>query len=68
MLLDPFDAGRGIGPVIHEVAEKQAGVERLLDGRQSGPVGMNVSQQQNFHSDRIFMEYLQLRRINGHRA
>ena len=47
--LHPFDAGNRIGRVIDQVAHEQTGVKRLVNRRQGGPIGVNVSQNQNLH-------------------
>ena len=52
--LDPFDAGNWVRPVIDQIAQKQAGVEGLANGRQGGPVGVDVGQNQDFH-ERCFV-------------
>ena len=45
ILTDPVDARDRIGAVIHQIAEKQADIERLLDRAQGGPVRVNVGDQ-----------------------
>lgn len=49
MLSDPLDAGEGIGAVIDEIAGEKAGVERLVDGGQGRPVGVNVGEHEDLH-------------------
>lgn len=47
MVADPIHTGSGIHSVIDQIACEQARVKRLLDGPQSRPVGVNVSQEQD---------------------
>ena len=51
MLLNPFDTGHGIRCIVDNVAEKDALIEGFINGRQGGPVCVNVSQQQNLHQN-----------------
>lgn len=45
----PLDAGKRIRPVVDHIPEKQAGIERFLDRRKSGPICMNVGKNKDFH-------------------
>ena len=45
----PADARRGVGPVVDQVAQAEADVERLGDRREGGPVRMDVGDDQNPH-------------------
>jgi hypothetical protein len=47
MAADPIDTGGGIHSVVDEVAREQADIERLLNGPQGRPIGVNVSQEQD---------------------
>ena len=49
ILAYPVDAGQGISCVVDDVAEKQTGIESLIDCRQRWPVCMDVGQQKNTH-------------------
>ena len=50
MRADPFNTGDGVDAIFDQVAQEQAGVKRLANGRECEPVGMNVGKDQNFHN------------------
>jgi hypothetical protein len=49
ILAYPVDAGQGISGVVDNVAQKQTGIESLIDRRQRWPVCMDVGQQKDSH-------------------
>src|SRR5262245_5959326 len=48
-LPDPFDARARFQSIIDQIAEHNTNIERLLDGLQGGPIGVDISQQQDAH-------------------
>ena len=49
VLADPLDAGAGLGPVVDQVADTYAGVERLPDRLQGRAVAVNVRDDKHPH-------------------
>jgi hypothetical protein len=49
VLLNPVNARSGIRSVLDEVAETETRIERFANRGQSGPVRVDVGQQEDFH-------------------
>ena len=61
MLTHPIDAGDWLDPVLDQIADEQTGIKRLVDCTERGPVGVNVSQHQNFHAVGIHIRQRSIR-------
>ena len=46
---NPVDTGHGIRCIIHHISKEKTGIKRLVDCRQSGPVGVDIGKQQDSH-------------------
>jgi hypothetical protein len=49
MSANPINAGNRIDSVFDKVSQKQAGIERLANGVEGKPIGMNVGKDEDFH-------------------
>lgn len=49
---DPFHTRYGIGAIVDQISQNQAGVERLIDRAQCGPIGVDVGEYQDSHDVR----------------